>query len=261
MPRTCLLVFTFALAALRAGAGEADVVRVGMDPRSPPWVFIPGVDYSRDDTRPDRPAKVDVKKLTGFDVEVMEVLTRRMGARAKVIPTPWAQLEDGLLARRFDLILCGWTPHPGMPAGIVASDPYHYWGLLIAIRADNATAIRSVPDLDDKRVGHFIDPAVHRGLSAMGHGHFEARNHPTALFRDLAAGTLDAVIFDSLYVRWRVASDPSLRVVGTPLNRLGYHVAARREDVVLFAKVQAAVKDLVASEEMARIRARWEGPR
>jgi len=202
-----------------------------------------------------------VKKLTGFDVEVMEALGRRLGARLKVVPTPWPQLEDGLVARRFDLIICGWTPHSGTPAAIVASDPYYNWGLLIAIRADNAAMIRSVPDLDDKRVGHFLDPAVQRALTAMGHGRFEARNHPTALFRDLAAGTLDAVIFDSLYVRWRVANDAALRVVGRPLNRLGYHVAVRKDDTTLFARVQAAVKSLASSEEMARIAARWEGPR
>jgi ABC-type amino acid transport substrate-binding protein len=231
-----------------------------MDPRSPPWVFTPGIDYSRDDTRPDQPTKVDVRKLTGFDIEVMEALARRMGAAPRIVPTSWGELEGGLVARRFDLILCGWTPNPATPPGILASDPYHHWGLLIAIRADNATTIRSVADLDGKRVGHFVDPAVHRGLSAMGHGHFEARTHPTTLFRDLVARTLDAVIFDSLYVRWRVANDPSLRVVGPPLNRLGYHVAVRKEDAVLFAKVQAAVKDLTSSEEMARIRTRWEGP-
>lgn len=259
-PRVFFLVLAALLGMARGGTGEPAVVRVGMDPRSPPWVFVPGVDYSRDDTGPQRALEVDVKKLTGFDVDVMEALGRRMGAIMKVVPAPWLQLEQGLVARHYDLILCGWTPHPGTPLGIVASDPYHAWGLLIAIRADDATVIRSVPDLDNRRVGHFADPAVRRGLTAMGHGRFESRSHPTTLFRDLSAGALDAVIFDSLYVRWRVANDPGLRVVGTPLNRLGYHVAARQEDAALFAKVQAAVRDLVSSEEMKKIRRRWEGP-
>jgi ABC-type amino acid transport substrate-binding protein len=44
------------------------------------------------------------------------------------------------------------------------------------------------------------------------------------------------------------------------VNRLGYQVAVRKDAAALFAKVQAAVKDMVASGESEKIRARWEGP-
>ena len=37
------------LAAGTARAAEPDVVRVGMDTRSRPWVYVPGLDYSRED--------------------------------------------------------------------------------------------------------------------------------------------------------------------------------------------------------------------
>jgi ABC-type amino acid transport substrate-binding protein len=47
-------------------------------------------------------------------------------------------------------------------------------------------------------------------------------------------------------------------VVGEPLNKLGYHVGVRREDAALLARVQAAVKALVDSGEIEKIRKRWE---
>jgi hypothetical protein len=47
-------------------------------------------------------------------------------------------------------------------------------------------------------------------------------------------------------------------VAGEPLNKLGYNVAVRREDRELFGRVQAAVRDIVASGESQRIQQKWE---
>ena len=55
----------------------------------------------------------------------MNSLGRQLGVRPKVIPTAWVDLETGLLAGRYDVILSGWTPNPETPPEIVASEPYH----------------------------------------------------------------------------------------------------------------------------------------
>lgn len=104
-----------------------------------------------------------------------------------------------------------------------------------------------------------LGAAAGDALFAMGRGRFEVRDTLQELFADLEAGELDAVIYDSLHVRWLVARNPRLRTVGTPLNTLGYHVGVRREDAGLVERVRAAVRDLVASGEMQKLRRRWEG--
>jgi ABC-type amino acid transport substrate-binding protein len=78
------------------------------------------------------------------------------------------------------------------------------------------------------------------------------------LFSRLGSSDLDAVIFDSTFVRWQIARDASFHVVGKPLNRLGYHVGLRRGEDALLAKVQAAVKQFVESPEAAELRRKWE---
>jgi hypothetical protein len=119
--------------------------------------------------------------------------------------------------------------------------------------------VRSYRDLAEITVGHYRDPAVERTLRSIGAKNLLARDSPEALFEDLGTTAVGAVIFDSLYVRWRVANDPAFKVVGEPLNRLGYHVGVRKEDAQLFQRVQAAVNDLVGSSEIAQIRRKWEG--
>lgn len=232
------------------------LLRVGMETRHPPWAYIP--DENPDPRGTPSHTTAQLRRLAGLDVDVMNALGRRLGVVLRVVPTAWADLETGLLERRFDLILSAWTRGPYTPESIVSSLPYCDWGLLVVVRAKDQR-IRSHADLDGLRVGHLRDPAVERALWSIGHERFQVRELQEEMFRDLEAGALDAVIYDSLHVRWRAARDGKLRIVGEQLNRLGYHVGLRREDTVLFEKVQAALKDLIASGEMSQIRGRWEG--
>ncbi len=246
------LLFAVVLAPTVAGGDE---LRVGMETRQAPWCYVPGAEP--DTARPPSLTVAQARHLVGFDVDVVQALARRLGVRTRVVPTAWHALERGLVDGRFDVILSSWTPSPSTPVSIVASPPYYEWGLLVVVR--DGSPIRSLTDVPGARVGFYEDPAVAKALEAMGQGHFEVRDSQEELFRNLRSGALDAVIYDSLHVRWRVAHEPGLRIVGEPLNRLGYHVGMRRRDAALVERVNAAVKALVASEEMAAIKRKWEG--
>ena len=245
-------------------APQAQVVLVGIETRGAPWAFVPGLDYTKEDlTKPPAVSEAQLARLDGLDVDVMKALGRRMNVRMKVVPILWGEIEAGLLEKQYDLILNAWTPTPRTPDGIVATVPYYKWGLLLAVRADDRR-VRSYTDLEGMRVGHIPDAAVERALSALGAGvgaHAVVIYHGggEGLFDRLESRKLDAVIFDSLYVRWRVAHDKAYRIVGEPLNELGYHVGVRRSDAALYKQVQAAVKALVSSPDMEAIRQKWEG--
>jgi ABC-type amino acid transport substrate-binding protein len=259
-----LVASLFTAVAIAAPPGPS-VIRVGLDPRTAPWAFVPGYDDSKEDFRSTPRVSTDqLAGLTGLDVEVLHILAREMNVGVEIVPTPWVGLETGLKAGRFDVILDAWTPSATTPPEIVASDPYYSWGLLVVVRASDSS-IRAVSDLAGRRVGHVSDPSVLRAVRAMGLGlgaDLERVDEGgDAMFDLLAASELDAVIFDSTFVRWRMAGDSAFRVLGDPLNRLGYHVGVRRDDPVLLARVQAAVRSFVSSPEAAALRQRWEGPR
>jgi ABC-type amino acid transport substrate-binding protein len=245
-------------------APKAATLRFGMDTRSLPYCFVPDLDYSKED--PHKPPAVtadQLGRLTGLEVDIMNALARRLGVKAVVVPVTWFDLEAGLLANRYDAILASWTPSERTSSDIAASEPYYEWGLLIAARANDAR-IRSPADLAGLKLGHFDDPAVVRALTEMGAG-LDARlvsvegSDGSELFELLRSRVVDAVLFDSPGVRWRVAHDPAFRVVGGPLNRLGYHVGVRRADTQLLRRVNDAIRSLLASEDMQAIRRKWEG--
>lgn len=244
--------------AIAASAGAEDL-RVGMDTRTPPWSFVPGVDYSSDDpSRDPTPSDTQLKALQGIDVDVANALARRLGATLRIVPVAWFGEEQGLLDKRYDAIVGAWTPNPKTPASIVASSPYYTWGLQIAVRADNKKIV-SYADLAGARVGHYRDAAAERTVRSLGAAALVSFDSQEVMFEELKSGKLAAVLFDSPYVLWRVARDKELRAVGQPLNRLGYHVGVRKEDKALVAKVEAAVKALVAAGDIAKIQEKWEG--
>ena len=247
-----------ALICALAGPTERATIRVGMDTRSRPWAYVPGLDYSREDfSKAPRISEAQLQLLEGVDIELLKALERRLGSRLRIVPAAWDTIEDGLLEGRYDLILNAWTPTPRMSAEIVASDPYYEWGLLVTVRADDAS-VASYRDLAGRSVGHFRHPTVDRSVVTLGAQRLVPFDDSDALFEALAARQIDAAIEDSTYVRWRVANDQRFRAVGEPLNRHGYHVALRRRDAGLLQRVQDAVGELIESGERDEIRRRWE---
>ena len=243
-------------AALPATPADLPELRVGMETRLQPWSFVPDL--------PRRPSPAlsaaEMQKLTGLDVEVMKAVAAQLKRTPVVVPTVWYELEKDLLDRKFDAILSAWTPSPATPATIAPSPAYCDWGLVVTVRAAD-DRVKTVADLGQQklRVGHIDDPAVKRSLYALGGGRFEVRTTVPQLFSDLMDQKLDAVVYDSLYVRWRASRQHDVRVVGEPLNRLGYHLGLRRADAALVREVETAVRSLHASGELERIQARWEG--
>ena len=248
-----------ALAVLAAPAQAADL-KIGISSDNPPWSFVPErlpALIGGATTLPPVTA-VQFKGLTGLDVDVARALAQRMGMTPRFVSASWINIEKELLDKKFDVILSSWTPSRKTSASVAASDPYYNWGLVIAVHGADAK-VHTYRDLASARlVGHYADPAVEQTLRSLGAAQSKSLDSEGAMFKALFDGTLDALVHDSTYVRWRVNDDPTIRIVGEPLNRLGYHVGVRREDKDLLQKVNAALKDLLASPEMDEIRKQAE---
>jgi ABC-type amino acid transport substrate-binding protein len=250
------LLFAFTL-----GADDSKPLRVGMDTRSPPWSWVEGLDYSKEDQASD-PAigAAQLARVQGIDVDVARLVAQRLGRRLEVVPTAWVRLEAALVAGHFDAIIDAWTPTPQTPAAIVATRPYAHWGLVVVARATDRS-ILSFRDLDGRRVGHYRDPAVLRSLSALGKASLQPFDDPSALFEALRDQHLDAAAFDSPYVDWWLSRNPGFRRVGAPLNRLGYHIGACKADAELARALDEIASSLDGAPEMDAIGTRWGAPR
>jgi polar amino acid transport system substrate-binding protein len=254
---------TLALAAalLLQAAAPTATLRFGMDTRGAPGSFVPQLEGRQEDHRlAPQVTKEQLRSVVGLEVDILRALARRMGAAPEIVPISWFDYEKELSAGRVDLILGSWTPTSETPSSIAASVAYYDWGILAAVRADSA--VRALADLEGLRVGRIPDPSVELALHALQNDlrmRVVVVESGEMLFDQLLAGQIDALLYDSMYVRWRVRRGAPIRVVGAPLNRLGYHVGVLRWHGDLLARTNAAIKDLRDSGELAKIRAKWEG--
>ncbi|HEY6547499.1 MAG TPA: amino acid permease, partial [Vicinamibacteria bacterium] len=84
------------LAAPCAFAQKPGVVRVGMDTRSRPWAYVPGLDYSREDWgKPPAVSAAQLRKLEGLEIDILKALERRMDTTLQIVPHAWGDIEQG----------------------------------------------------------------------------------------------------------------------------------------------------------------------
>jgi len=70
-------------------------------------------------------------KFIGFEVEVMQELTKDMGVKLELVPTKWAGIIPALLTGKFDVIICGMGITPQRNLKVNYTIPYYYSGLTL----------------------------------------------------------------------------------------------------------------------------------
>src|SRR5262245_56608034 len=92
-------------------APEPAVLRVGMDTRSRPWAFVPGLDYAAEDYEAaPRVSPAQLEQIVGVDVDVLKALCARLGVTPRIVPVAWNSIEQGLLDGKYDVFMNAWVP-------------------------------------------------------------------------------------------------------------------------------------------------------
>lgn len=89
-------------------------------------------------------------KLTGYDIEVVNEIAKRLGLTVEYKETQWDGMFAGLNAKRFDLIANQVSPNPERAKKYIFSQPYNVSRAVIVTRADN-DQIQSFADLKGLR--------------------------------------------------------------------------------------------------------------
>ncbi|UFT99684.1 amino acid ABC transporter substrate-binding protein [Radiobacillus kanasensis] len=89
-------------------------------------------------------------ELTGYDVEVVREVGKRMGVEVKFEETQWDSMFAGLNAERFDLIANQVGINEERLANYDFSVPYTYSAAVVVVPEDN-TSITSFEDLEGKK--------------------------------------------------------------------------------------------------------------
>jgi len=143
---------------------------------------------------PRHPARV-----TGFDVEIAELLAAELGRRPAFVQVMFTSLDQSARRGDFDIGLSGIEDTPARRAALAVTVPYYEFREVITVRAADQQRFRTLGDLRGHRVATLggtiayellLDAERTHGITAIS---YDDDVHP---YTDLAIGRVDAVLLD-----------------------------------------------------------------
>lgn len=190
--------------------------------------------------------------LTGYDIDVMNAIGKRLGIQVQYVETPWDSMFAALEAGRFDLVANEVTLNPKRQALYDLSDPYVETTGVVVVKSDN-TSIKSLADLKGKRAAenltsNWSDVAKGAGASIVG------VDGMTQAIANLKQGRVDALVNDKLAIRNYLATntDAGVKVVAQT-NDVSESVLAARKGSGYLPQLNSAIAALKADGTLTSI--------
>jgi polar amino acid transport system substrate-binding protein len=156
-------------------------------------------------------------ELTGFDVELVEEMARRLDVEVTWVDTGFDTIFTQLAAGRFDVVASATTITPERDEQVNFTDPYYLAQQALTVNREQSPDIRSVDDLGEGDVaavqaGTTGEVWARENLEPNG---VEIRSFPEApdTYTALEAGNVTGVIFDEPSAITEAEARPALEVV------------------------------------------------
>ncbi len=157
----------------------------------------------------------DPTKVSGFDVEIAELIARGLNRSPQFLFVPYASIDQAIERGTADIGLSGMEDTPGRRAAMATTIPYYAFREVLAVRDADAGRLRSLADLSGRRVGTLGGTIAYEillraeqkyGLQPVS---YDDDVHP---YSDLLIGRLDAVVLDNVLAERRRRAMPGFTV-------------------------------------------------
>lgn len=206
---------------------------------------------------PDNPEQV-----IGFEVEVAEVIARRLGVRAQFFQGAWDTLPQFLDNRQIDIVLNGYEWTPDRAGYMLASQPYYIYELQLLAR-ERDTRFSTIEDLGRPpkgrryRVGALEGSAAATYLREQFPDTVEIRSYDgnTNAMTAVGSGIDDATLQDLPIAIFYRDLEPGrgLKFVGSPVAPGQYVIYARLGEDRLIREINEAISQAYVEGDLRRI--------
>lgn len=225
---------------LFSGIALADKIKIGTEGAYPPFNMV------------DKSGKV-----TGFDVEIAKALCKKMGADCKIVTQDWDGIIPGLMARKYDAIVASMSITDERKKAVSFTD--HYYSNSLRFIAKKGAGVNP-SNLKGKTLGaqRATVAASHAGkISGVKVNLYDTQENA---YLDLASGRVDVLVTDMLPGYDWLQSDQGkgFEFVGENIDindKIG--IAVRKNDSKLQARLNKALKEILADGTYKKINARY----
>ncbi|MGZ5374756.1 MAG: transporter substrate-binding domain-containing protein, partial [Aeromicrobium sp.] len=168
--------------------------------------------------------------VTGFDVQLGELLAEKMGMTPKFVTNPFETIIQGLNSNKYDAVIGSLTVTDERKQQVDFTIPYYTTGAQIYVQVDN-TGIAGPDDLKGKSIGvvkasTFLDMAQEMTDKDKAIG-FDS---DVVALQDLVAGRVAAVITDQVVGGLAIKKGLAIKAVGEPFAVADQAIAVRKDE-------------------------------
>ena len=95
----------------------------------------------------------DPNKLTGFDVEIADLIARGVNRTPHFLFVPYGSIDQAIERGTADIGLSGMEDTPARRSAMATTIPYYAFREVLAVRDADAGTLRRLSDLKGRRVG------------------------------------------------------------------------------------------------------------
>lgn len=221
---TLLSVLTLSFCLLAGNALAKDHFINGIDANYPPFAFV------------DKTGKP-----SGFDVDSMDWIAKKMGFTVEHRPMAWDGIVPSLVEKKIDMVCSGMSISEERKAKVAFSDPY--WNIRKYLLTTEKSALTKDDLLKGKKtigVQSGTNEAEHlkEALGKDGWNYtLKFYASPPLAIDDLLNGRIDGAAIDSAPADEAIKAKRPIKVVGEFADPDDFGVAVRKEDKALLEKI------------------------
>jgi polar amino acid transport system substrate-binding protein len=210
---------------------------------------VDGIPYAYED--PKKPGT-----YIGFEVDIGNVIARRLGVRIRLVSKPWDQLIPELQRGSFDMAMNGVEDTNDRKRIVLFSDPYYVYSQQITVRKETQD-IHHLEDLKGKVVATLSGTAAEDILRGTPGVKVLANPDIHYGYWQLQERKVDAVLMDTPIAAAYGAPNPKLKPAGESFSEGNYVIAFRKEDRALRNSVNQILETMKRDGELKAIYTKW----
>jgi ABC-type amino acid transport substrate-binding protein len=198
-------------------------------------------------------------KLIGFDVDIADEITKRMGVKPNYVPTPWDTIIGGLLTKKYDIILSSMSITEERKQKVDFTDPYYHTGAQLFVNEEYTDIKDPEKDIKGKKIGVAIGTTFEKKATELG---ATVVNYKSDLltFQDLANKRVVGVITDkAVGARLSKEKGYTFKTVGDPLIQDAAGITLNKHEEALKAEINKHLKAMMEDGTYAEISEKWFG--
>lgn len=210
------------------GFANAADIRVGLAANYPPFEFIN-----------------DQNKITGFDLDLLEEISKKAGFTYEIVNMSFDGLIPALKSGKLDAIMSAMSATDERRKAVDFTDPYFHTKNVYIKQAKN-TNLKSKDDLNGKKVGVQLGTVQEMAVQKIPGVKITANSETYSVVMALKSGKIDALCFDDLVgAEYLKKNSDLVAFFNEPDGSEGFSIAFdKNKQTNLIKKINQALKDI-----------------